>query len=166
MSHRRRVVVGVGNHFRRDDGAGLQVATWLRDRVPDQVEVLTLTGEPTTLLEVFAGSELVILVDAVATAGAPGLIHRFDASDEPVPGSVFGASTHAFGLGETIELARTLGRLHGKVLVYGIAGEDFDAGEGLSVSVAAAVKQTATEILQDLAEFDPQTRQGNGGTDA
>lgn len=166
MSGARRVVVCTGNRFRRDDSAALYVAEWLQDRVPPGVEVLTLEGEPTTLLEVFESSEVVILVDAVAIGSAPGLIHRFDATDEPVPGSVFGASTHAFGLGETIELARTLGRLHGRVLVYGITGADFTAGEGLTASVATAVHRAGVEILNDLAQLPARTPARNGALDA
>ena len=166
MSSERYVVVCVGNRFRRDDSAGLYVAERLQDRVPERVEIRTLEGEPTTLLDVFASAELVILVDAVATATVPGLIQRFDATDEPVPGSVFGASTHAFGLGETIELARTLGKLNGRILVYGITGEDFDAGEGLSASVAEATERLTLEILDRLAELVPQTAEPNGANRA
>lgn len=157
MTAGRHVVVCVGNHFRRDDAVGLRVADWLRDRVPASVEVLTLEGEPTALLDVLESSDLVILVDAVAAGDAPGFIHRFDATHGPVPGNVFGTSTHAFGLSETIELARTLGRLHGRVLVYGVTGEDFDAGEGLSRSVAPAVQRIGAEILHDLSRPQPQS---------
>ena len=89
MSDERHAVVCVGNRFRRDDSVALHVADWLRDRAPAGVEILTLQGEPTTLLDVFARADLVILVDAVATAGVAGLIHRFDATDEAVPGGVF-----------------------------------------------------------------------------
>ncbi len=162
MTDPRHVVVCVGNRFRRDDSVGLHVADGLRELVPEGVEVLTLEGEPTTLLDIFAGSELAILVDAVAAAAAPGVIHRFDATVEPVPGSVFGTSSHAFGLGETIELARTLGRLHGRVLVYGITGEDFDAGEGLSPSVAKAADAVAARILDDLAVSVQQAARAKG----
>ena len=162
MTDLRHVVVCVGNRFRRDDSVGLEIAAQLRDLVPEGVEVLTLQGEPTALLEIFDSAELTILVDAVAAAGPPGLIHRFDATDEPVPGSVFGASTHAFGLGETIELARTLGRLHGRVVVYGITGEDFDAGEGLSPSVATAAGTVAVQILDELAVADRQAAEAKG----
>lgn len=166
MSDERHVVVCVGNRFRRDDSVALHVAAWLRDRVPAGVEILTLEGEPTTLLDVFSSSDLVILVDAVATAAVPGLICRFDATDEAVPGSVFGASTHAFGLAETIELARTLRKLRGTVLVYGIAGQDFNAGEGLTARVAAAVNQTGAEILHDLARAGRGTQIREGAPDA
>lgn len=166
MSGGRHVVVCVGNRFRRDDGVGLQVAALLRDRVPEHVEVLTLEGEPTTLLDLFDSSDLAIVVDAVDTTGPPGLIHRFDATEKPVPGSVFGASTHAFGLGETIELARALGRLRGRIVTYGITGEDFDAGEGLSASVTDAAQRVSAEILKDLAERPQNATEQRGATRA
>lgn len=151
MSPARQVVVGVGNRFRRDDAAGLEVADLLRAHAPDGVEILTLEGEPTVLLELLADADLVVLVDAVAAGGEPGEVRRFDATDEAVPGNVFGASTHAFGLGETIELARMLGRLNARVVVYGITGEEFVAGEGLSPSVTYAVGAAADAVLRELA---------------
>ena len=79
-----------------------------------------------------------------------------------MPGSVFGASTHAFGLAETIELARALRKLRGTVLVYGIAGTDFNAGEGLTARVAAAVNQTGAQILHDLAHVGRRTHVRGG----
>lgn len=160
MSGERQVVVCVGNRYRRDDSAALYLADRLRSFSPRLVEIVTLEGEPTALLEIFDSSQLVILVDAVATDGVPGLIRRFDATDQPVPGSVFGASTHAFGLSETIELARALGKLHGTVLVYGINGQNFSAGEGLSPQVASAMQTLAVEILNDLNDRDGQPAEG------
>jgi hydrogenase maturation protease len=63
---------------------------------------------------------------------------------------VFRSSTHAFGVGEAIELARALGTLPGQVLVYGIEGSDFDAREGLSPAVDAAVERLADAVLEEL----------------
>ncbi|HTW11672.1 MAG TPA: hydrogenase maturation protease [Solirubrobacteraceae bacterium] len=166
MSGARQVVVGIGNRFRCDDSAGLLVVDWLQDRVAEPVELLRLEGEPTALVDIFDSSELVILVDAVAIASAAGLVLRFDASDEPVPGSVFGASTHAFSLCETIELARMLGKLRARVLVYGITGEDFNAGERLSESVAEAVPRAGGQILRDLAEWQSPAPELKGASDA
>ena len=42
------------------------------------------------------------------------------------------SSTHAVGIGEAIELARTLDRLPGRLIVYAVEGHRFDAGLGLS----------------------------------
>ena len=61
----RVVVIGVGNDFRRDDGAGPAVVASLRGRVPPGVELVLTDGEPTRLIEAWAGAALAIVVDAV-----------------------------------------------------------------------------------------------------
>ena len=38
------MVIGVGNEYGRDDGAGLAVVTSLRDRVPPGVELVLTDG--------------------------------------------------------------------------------------------------------------------------
>jgi Ni,Fe-hydrogenase maturation factor len=40
------VVIGVGNEYRRDDGAGLAVVTSLRDRVPPGWSWCSPTASP------------------------------------------------------------------------------------------------------------------------
>lgn len=45
------MVIGVGNEFRRDDGAGPAVVGQLRDRVPPGVELVITDGEPARLIE-------------------------------------------------------------------------------------------------------------------
>ena len=66
-----------------------------------------------------------------------------------MPSSVFRGSTHAFGVGEVIELARALGRLPGRVIVYGVEGAEFAACDGLSPAVAAAVEPLAAELIEE-----------------
>ena len=77
-------------------------------------------------------------------------MHRFDASGERVPAHVFRSSTHAFGVGDAVELARALGRLPERVVVYGIEGADFTAGAGLSTQVAAAVQRVVDELEEEV----------------
>jgi hydrogenase maturation protease len=134
-------VIGLGNEWRGDDGVGIEVARRVGGRLLD--------GEPIGLVEAFDGEDEVVLVDAVSTGASPGTIFVFDASSEPLPTPIFGASsTHALGLAEAIELARTLGRLPGRVVVCGIEGESFGFGEGLSSSVAAAADRFTEEVLE------------------
>jgi len=151
-----RVCVGLGNRFRGDDRAGLAVAEHLCHLVPENTEVVAIEGDPLPLMSILECAELVLVADAVAADALPGdgeagAIHRFDASDEPVPGAVFGSSTHAFGLAETIELARALGRLNARVFVYGIPGEDFSACEVLSAPAEAGVRRATEQMLADLS---------------
>jgi hydrogenase maturation protease len=141
------VVVGVGNAYRGDDGAGLAVAESLRARVGSGVEVVTCEQEASRVIDAIEGRDAAVLVDASSSGAPPGTIHRFDASAEPVPARSFRSSTHAFGVGEAIELARALGKLPGTVVVYGIEGERFTAGEGLSPAVDAAVESAASAVM-------------------
>jgi hydrogenase maturation protease len=88
------VVIGVGNEYRRDDGAGLAVVTSLRDRVPPGVGLVLTDGEPTRLIEAWAGAALAVVVDAVrADPLRPGRVHRFEL-DRPLAGASRTASSH------------------------------------------------------------------------
>ena len=153
---KRRVVVAIGNPYRRDDGAGLAVAERLRGRVPETVDIVECEQEPSRLIDAWAGAGTALVVDAVDSGSAPGSVHRFDAGARPIPERLFRSSTHSFGLGETVELARALGRLPERVIVYGIEGAVFEAGEGLSAEVAAAVEETAAALLADIADEEGQ----------
>src|SRR5690348_6539769 len=108
--------------MRRDDAAGLVVARRLLTAGPPEgVEVLAAEGEPIGLLDRFAGRDAVVLVDAMRSGAAPGTVRRVDASGGPLPAWLRGsASTHAVALAETIELARALGRLPPRVVVYAV----------------------------------------------
>ena len=150
MSAAEHVVIGVGNTLRGDDGVGLAVASTLRERVPAGVAVVPCEQEPSRLLDVWHGARTAIVVDAAASGSEPGSVHRFDASESAVPSGVFRSSTHAFGVGDAIELARALGRLPARVIVYGVEGGAFAPGEGLTAPISAAVEQVAELVLEDL----------------
>jgi hydrogenase maturation protease len=132
-------VIGIGNDWRRDDGAGLEVARRLGG--------IQLDGEPIGLVAAFAGDDDVVVVDAVSSGARPGTLHVFDASAARLPTELFGSSsTHALGLAEAIEIARSLGRLPTRVRVVGIEGALFDYGLGLTPEVEAAVEECTRSI--------------------
>lgn len=145
----RMVVVCVGNELRGDDGAGPAVAARLRADAAD-LDVAVCGQEPSRLLDAWAGADAAVVVDAVSSGAAPGTIHRFDASERALPSTVFRGSTHALGVGEVIELARALGRLPGRVLVYGIEGGRFASGHGLTTEVSEAVEAVAAEVTTEV----------------
>jgi hydrogenase maturation protease len=132
-------VIGVGNDWRHDDGAGLEVARRLGG--------VRLWGEPIGLVDAFAGEAEVAIVDAVSSGAPPGTLHVFEAGNRPLPVELFGSSsTHALGVAEAIELARSLGQLPARVRVYGIEGARFEYGRGLSPEVEAAVEECTRSI--------------------
>ena len=62
----------IGNAWRSDDAAGLEVARLLRGRLPPEARVVEHEGEPTALIDSWEGAEALWLVDAVTSGSAPG----------------------------------------------------------------------------------------------
>jgi hydrogenase maturation protease len=150
MQHKQIRVIGVGNRFRGDDAAGLVVARRLRSELPGDVEVLEQEGEPAALIAAWEGARAVWLVDAVGSGAEPGSVHRLEAAERELPAGLFRASTHALGIADAVELARALDRLPERVVVYGIGGDDFGAGEGLSPRVEAAVDTVVDRVREEV----------------
>lgn len=146
------IFVAVGNPFRSDDAVGIAVLRHLRKDIPPGVTVLRETGDGAELFEAWKGAGAVILVDAVQSGSPPGTIHRFDAAAEKLPSWFSHSSTHSFGVAEAIELARSMGELPSRLIVYGIEGLDFSAGTELSPEVAEVVGPAAAVILQEIRQ--------------
>jgi hydrogenase maturation protease len=144
------IVIGIGNPYRRDDAAGLIVARRLREQSLSSCQVHELVGEGTALMELWRGAQRVVVIDAVQSGAAPGTIHRFHANLHPLPALIFRDSTHAFGLIEAMELSRALNQLPSSLVIYGIEGENFDAGTGLSQTVLDGVNDLVRELRQEL----------------
>ena len=166
----RIVVIGLGNEFRRDDGAGPAVIELLRAGPLRDVELLVSEGEPGGLLTDWTGASLAVVVDAVvASPAVPGRLHRVEAgldrADDPAAGLAWGpaASSHGLGLGEAVSLGAVLGRLPGRLILHGVEAADLDLGEGLSPPVAASLGTLAEAVLRDI----PASRGGlRGGAPA
>lgn len=144
--------IGIGNLYRRDDGAGLYAAQRLRLESLPNLCVAEHDGEGTSLLDAISSADAVILIDAVSSGAPPGTIVRFDVQDTPLPTGQFGRSTHAFGVAESIELARSLGQLPKRCTVYGIEGACFDWGMGLTPTVEKAARQLVDRIARQLRD--------------
>ena len=144
------VVIGIGNEFRRDDGAGPAVIGQLRGRVPAGVRLVVTDGEPTRLIDAWTGAALAVLVDAVrAQPPHPGQVHRF-VVDWPGTAAGQAASSHGFGLDDAIALAVALDRMPGRLIVHAIEAADLTQGPGLTPAVAAAVEIVALAVLDDV----------------
>lgn len=150
MGKRNILLIGVGNLYRQDDGAGIVAVRCLRPLLPEWVECIERAGDLTALLKDWQGYDLVIVVDAMRSGRPAGEVVLLDLSQHPQPADARFFSTHAMGLNEAVALAHALNRLPPKLVVYGIEGKHFDEGEGLSPEVVKAVEDVVRYILQDL----------------
>jgi hydrogenase maturation protease len=103
-------------------------------------------GEPSALLDLWRDGEDGVLVDAVRSGAGPGTVHRLDAVAGPLPADLFATSTHHLSVADAVELARALGRLPRGLVVYGIEGRDFGAGQGITPDVEQAIERVVAEL--------------------
>ena len=151
----RILVIGVGNEYRSDDAVGIVVARRLRQISLGNVTVIEASGEGTDLMESWKGADTVIIVDAASSGAKPGTIHRIDARAQRIPTGLLRYSTHAFSVGEAVELARAMNRLPPRMVVYGIEGERFDEGTVLSRAVQGSVDTVVDLVLKQLRTAAP-----------
>lgn len=147
----RCIVFGVGNPDRGDDAAGPTVARQLRELSLRGVKVVEHGGEATALVAQMDGAASVFLIDASASDAPAGTIRRFDVSAAPVPDVALGLSTHGCGLAMAIELARTLGQLPRRCIIYAIEGASFATGAPLSPLVAAGIAEVVGRVRAEIA---------------
>lgn len=150
----RILVIGIGNEYRSDDAAGLVIARRLQEKKIDGIEVIEHSGDGGSLIEKWQNADAVFVIDAASSGGEPGKIYRYEAQTHPLPTSFFNYSTHAFSIAETIEMARTLDQLPPKLVVYGIEGENFAQGIGLSKKVAHAAREVARRVDQEIKQIN------------
>src|SRR5271170_7292392 len=147
------LVVGIGNQDRGDDGFGPAVVRRLHGRAPPGVCIRECSGDILALIEAWNGFAAVFVVDAAAPIGRPGRVHRLDLTDSALAVGFAHGSTHAFGIAETVELARRLDRLPCLLIAYLAEGGGFELGAPLSLTVAKAVDEVAERILFELAQI-------------
>ena len=150
------LVIGIGNPGRGDDDAGRAVARWLRGQVAPDCRIVEHDGEAASLFATFEGAATVCLIDACVSGAPAGTVRRFDAVTAPLPQGAFGLSTHRLGLAEAIELARALGQLPDRCVVYAIEGLSFRPGAQLSPPVTAAVPLAGRQVLAELLRILPR----------
>lgn len=134
-----RLVIGIGNASRGDDGAGVVAA---RRMGADGL----VAKAPFQLIELWEGADDVVVIDAARSGEPPGTIHRFEATSQELPIDVLGGSTHAIGVAQVVELARALDRLPARLTVYGIEVGELSHGNDLSPQVEAAVDAVVAEL--------------------
>lgn len=160
----RTAVIGVGNEFRHDDGVALSVIARLEERAAGRplpgTEFVVSDGDPGRMIALWENADLAVVVDAAQESPAPpgpapdpGHVHRLELDRRELgqPLTARTHSTHGLGLGQAVEIARTLGRLPGHLVVYTVELADISLGTGLSAPVAAAVDPLVERIEADIA---------------
>ena len=143
------VVIGIGNSYRRDDGAGPAVAAALDARAVPGVRVFSDTGDPCVILDAWADARLAVVVDAaVATPSAPGRIHRCTIDQLQGASRV---SSHGVDIAMVLALGEALDRMPADVVVFAIEVTETGYGVGLPPTVAAAIPHAVAAVMSEVS---------------
>jgi hydrogenase maturation protease len=147
------LVLGVGNLLLSDEGAGIHAIAAFRARygTPDGVELVDGGTAGLDLLDIIAGRQRLIIVDAVQHDGCPaGTLLTFRDGDFR---AAFAArlSPHQLGLLDVLAAAALLGESPASVTVLGIVPADLDLGLELSATVAGRFDGLLAMIADELS---------------
>jgi len=143
------VVAGLGNEYRRDDGAGPVAAARIAGRTP--AHDVGPVVDPLDLLGRWDTADLAIVIDAVRSGSPPGTVHVLELPEGNTGPGV--TSTHGISLAGVLRLAQAVGRAPARVIVVGIEGADFSDGSGLSPAVDGALPgavRQAVELIEEV----------------
>lgn len=151
------LVVGLGSPDRGDDAVGPAVARRVAALGLGGTSVLELE-DPTSLIDLWTGHHVVIVVDAVCSNQAPGtlVILELGEATDPLPEAAWATAgrggSHDFGLAAAVELGRALHRLPERLVLVGIEAAGFVHGTPLSAPVADAVVRGTEAVIGTLWE--------------
>ena len=151
------LVIGIGSEYRSDDRVGIEIARSLKTKILQNVEIAVESGDGAALMERWTEADTVILIDAVSSGAEPGNIHRIDVNKQQIPSAFFHSSTHAFGIAEAVEIARSLHQLPSQIIIYGIEGSNFGVGSELSSAVHAAIEPAVKLIIDEIKSLTDLT---------
>jgi len=144
------LVVGLGNDFRNDDGAGLAALRLFQSRNIRGVHAVELRDDLTRLLDHLEGVTSAYIIDAVQSDSRPGTIHRIEATGKYFSPANLPRSTHGLSLRNLLELARLQGELPKKLVIFGIEGEQFGYGNTMTPAVRDSLSRLVENMCAEL----------------
>jgi hydrogenase maturation protease len=150
----KTLVLGLGNTILTDDGIGIYVVREAAARcIQDDVTFAEASVGGLRLLDVIAGYERIIMVDAIQTCdGEPGDMYRLHSGD--LRASLHSGSTHDLSLPGALALGRGMGMALAEdesIVIIAIEVEDvLTFGEMCTPAVAAAIPRAVETVLDEL----------------
>jgi hydrogenase maturation protease len=146
------LVLGVGNILLSDEGVGVHVIEAMKEmELPEDVELLDGGTGAFDLIDIIAGREKVIIIDAVEGGCEPGAVYRFSPDDIQTQQYQI-ASSHQVGLLDALAMTKILGCPPCHVIIYGIEPKRLDCGMELSPEIAASIPGAAELIVNKLKD--------------
>lgn len=136
----RLLVIGCGNLTAGDDGAGLEILRRLEALAEPGCALRRLPMSDIEIFDLLGDADMILIVDAVSSGAAPGTLYLLTLPSATLERrSVSTLSSHGWGLRESIELARALGRRLPRLVVLGVEVGTLELGVGRSAAVERAI---------------------------
>ena len=162
----KTLVLGLGNELLADDAVGIHAARELERRVADRAEVVTTALHGLALLDVLAGYDAAVIVDAVLTGRHPvGEVFEIDPTAlRPIAG----ASPHFAGLPELLALADRLGlQFPTRLRVVAVEVRDLHTvGGAMTPEVSGALPRLCDAVVRALDDLHASAGSPGGPTPA
>lgn len=161
----KTLVLGLGNPILCDDGVGNRVAQDLENLAAQQqdVTVMETSASGLGLLDILAGYDKVIIVDAIQTEkGKPGQIHRL--TPDAFNDTHHASSPHDVNFATALELGKRLGvDMPEQIVIYAIEVVDTTTfTEGCTPQVRKAIPRCIELITKELNKnHQARTRDGS-----
>jgi hydrogenase maturation protease len=145
---RRVVVLGVGNLVMGDEGVGVRCVQQLETEQALPPEVTLLDGGTSTheLLADLENLDVLVIVDAVATASPAGTIVELEGDAIPATFSNT-LSPHQHGLHDLLATLRLLGRSPKRLTLVGISPATMTLSLALSPAIEAALPELCRRVV-------------------
>ena len=146
------LVLGIGNLLLQDEGVGVRVVQELerRYRVPPEVELLDGGTSGMELLDVMAGREHLIVIDAVRTGAAAGTI--VELTDAEVPALFrLRVSPHEIGLSDVLAALQVTGEIPRRIWLFGVVPVSTELSLELTATIHARMEAVLGAVTNKLA---------------
>ncbi len=147
----KTLVLGMGNPILADDGAGICVARRLKQRLDGDVTITEASVGGLNLIELLAGYDRAILIDAIQTrGGTAGEVHRL--APEDFNSTRHATNPHDLNFATALELGKRLGMsLPEEIVIFAIEVADVTSfSERCTPAVARAIPRAAAMVLAEL----------------
>jgi len=151
----KTLVLGIGNPILGDDGIGFHIAQELAEKIKDEnIEVKATTVNGLNLLELIAGYDKLIVIDAIMTEdGKAGEIYKLkpEGIGEPACSTI---STHHLNLANTIELGKRIfpEEMPEEVTIFAVGTQQVaKVTEEMTEKVREAIPKIVSLVLEEIS---------------
>lgn len=151
----KTIVLGIGNPILTDDGVSIHIVKRLYKTKLDADIKLAATGG-LGIIEIVAGYDRLILVDAIITGNEPGTIFELSLDELQTHPPVHFASTHDVSFIAALKLGRELmpEKMPSEIIIFAIEVEDITTfGEECTPKVQKAIPQVIKLIKEKILDF-------------